>query len=54
VLLIMVEHSVATFYPWLRLGLVWAVALLTAMSGVYYVLLGFKMVPQNGAAQHKP
>ncbi|OGR40346.1 MAG: CDP-diacylglycerol--glycerol-3-phosphate 3-phosphatidyltransferase [Desulfovibrionales bacterium GWA2_65_9] len=48
VLLIMVEHSLVVSYPGLRLLLVGTVALLTATSGVYYVLLGFKMVPQNG------
>jgi cardiolipin synthase len=48
VLLIMVEHSLVVSYPEWRLVLVGLVALLTAISGVYYVHLGFKMVPHNG------
>ncbi len=54
VLLIMVEHSLVVSYPGTRLLLVGTVALLTATSGVYYVLLGFKMVPQNGNGNHNP
>ena len=37
-----------------RLLLVTTVALLTATSGVYYVNLGFKMVPYNGNGNHAP
>ncbi len=48
VLLIMVEHSLMVAYPGARLGLIGAVALLTAVSGVYYVQLGFRLIPQNG------
>lgn len=48
VLLIMVEHSLAVAYPGWRALLVGAVALLTVTSGVYYVFIGFKMIPQNG------
>lgn len=49
VLLIMVEHSLPVDYPAARLGLVAVVGLLTAVSGVYYVNLGFRMAPRNGA-----
>ncbi len=52
VLLIMVEHSLAVDYPASRLGLVGTVALLTAVSGVYYVNLGFRMAPHNGTNGH--
>jgi cardiolipin synthase (CMP-forming) len=48
VLLIMVEHSLVVSYPGTRLALVAAVAVLTAVSGVYYVSLGFRMFPYNG------
>jgi len=48
VLLIMVEHSAVVAYPLLRLGLEATVALLTAVSGVYYVNLGFRLAPHNG------
>jgi len=54
VLLIMVEHSLVVSYPGTRLLLVATVALLTATSGVYYVNLGFKMVPHNGNGNHQP
>ncbi len=52
VLLIMVEHSTMSFHPDLRLGLVWTVAALTAMSGVYYLAIGLSMFPENGQARH--
>ena len=52
VLLIMVEHSLAVSSPVLRLLLVGAVAILTIVSGVYYVHLGFRMAPHNG--NHQP
>ena len=48
VLLIMVEHSMDVAHPGARLGLEAAVALLTAVSGVYYVNLGFRLAPHNG------
>lgn len=48
VLLIMVEHSLVLSYPVSRLLLEGGVALLTVTSGVYYVFIGFKMIPQNG------
>jgi len=48
VLLIMVEHSMQSFHPELRLGLVYAVAALTALSGVYYLVIGLRMFPPNG------
>lgn len=54
VLLIMVEHSLPVAYPGLRLGLVVAVALLTAVSGVYYVNLGFRLAPNNGNGAQNP
>jgi cardiolipin synthase len=54
VLLIMVEHSLVVAYPGTRLLLVATVALLTATSGVYYVNLGFKLVPDNGNGNHAP
>ena len=52
VLLIMVEHSTMSFHPDLRLGLVWTVAALTAMSGAYYLAIGLSMFPENGQARH--
>lgn len=53
VLLIMVEHSMQSFHPDLRLGLVYAVAVLTALSGGYYLLIGLRMMPhhENGQAR---
>jgi cardiolipin synthase len=48
VLLIMVEHSMHSFYPGIRLGLVYAVAVLTALSGIYYLVIGLRMFPTNG------
>ena len=58
VLLIMVEHSLDMAYPTVRSGLILAVTVLTVISGVYYVQLGLRMIPLNGAAhtngQHKP
>ena len=52
VLLIMVEHSAEVAYPYANLGLVGTVALLTVVSGVYYMVVGFRMFPQldNGHA----
>ena len=41
-----------SFHPDLRLGLVWTVAALTAMSGVYYLAIGLSMFPENGQARH--
>jgi cardiolipin synthase (CMP-forming) len=52
VLLIMVEHSMQSFHPELRQGLVWTVAALTSMSGVYYLAIGLSMFPENGHARH--
>lgn len=58
VLLIMVEHSLVVAYPATRFGLILAVTVLTAVSGVYYVQLGLRLIPLNGAAndggQHRP
>jgi cardiolipin synthase len=48
VLLIMVEHSMQSFHPDIKLGLVYAVAALTALSGVYYLVIGLRMFPPNG------
>lgn len=47
VLLVMVEHSVGAVRLDVRLGLVWIVALLTAMSGAYYLIVGLRMFPHN-------
>lgn len=47
VLLIMVEHSMLTYWPDWRFGLVCAVALLTALSGGYYLIIGLRMFPHN-------
>jgi len=52
VLLIMVEHSMQSFHPELRLGLVYAVAALTALSGGYYLVIGLRMFPTNGQARN--
>lgn len=52
VLLIMVEHSLDVDYPATREGLILAVAVLTAISGVYYVQLGLRMIPLNGNGQN--
>ena len=49
VLLVMVEHSLLVSYPVWRVLLEGIVALLTVTSGVYYVLIGFKMIPLNGS-----
>lgn len=51
VLLIMVEHSMQSFHPDLRFGLVLTVAALTALSGVYYLIIGLRMFPANGQAR---
>jgi cardiolipin synthase len=51
VLLIMVEHSMLSFHPDLRFGLVLTVAALTALSGVYYLIIGLRMFPVNGQAR---
>ncbi len=48
VLLIMVEHSLDVAYPGAQLALIVAVTVLTAVSGAYYLQLGFRMIPQNG------
>lgn len=48
VLLIMVEHSMAVSHPVTRLWLITAVTVLTSVSGVYYVQLGFRLIPENG------
>lgn len=45
VLLVMVEHSTGVLYPDLALGLIVAVAALTASSGAYYLILGLRMIP---------
>jgi len=52
VLLIMVEHSMQSFYPEFRLGLVYTVAALTALSGGYYLVIGLRMFPTNGQARN--
>jgi cardiolipin synthase len=52
VLLIMVEHSMQSFHPDLRLGLVYAVAALTALSGAYYLVIGLRMFPHNNDNGH--
>ncbi|PKN09599.1 MAG: CDP-diacylglycerol--glycerol-3-phosphate 3-phosphatidyltransferase [Deltaproteobacteria bacterium HGW-Deltaproteobacteria-8] len=54
VLLVMVEHSLAVSHPGTRVLLEWAVALLITTSGVYYVNLGFRMIPYNGNGNHTP
>ncbi|MHC1751719.1 CDP-alcohol phosphatidyltransferase family protein [Humidesulfovibrio sp.] len=51
VLLIMVEHSMQSFHPDIRQGLVLAVATLTALSGGYYLGVGLRMFPANGQAR---
>lgn len=52
VLLIMVEHSMESFHPEARLGLVYTVAVLTALSGGYYLVIGLRMFPENGQTKH--
>lgn len=52
VLLIMVEHSMEIAFPMSRAWLIFVVAVLTAVSGVYYVQVGFRLVPQNGLSGH--
>jgi cardiolipin synthase len=52
VLLIMVEHSTKEPWPVTHLGMVTAVALLTAVSGAYYMVVGFRMIPQNDNGRH--
>jgi cardiolipin synthase (CMP-forming) len=54
VLLIMVEHSMQSFHPDIRLALVYTVAGLTALSGAYYLVIGLRMFPhiENGQAKH--
>jgi len=47
VLLIMVEHSMDMFRPDIREWLVWTVALLTILSGAYYLVIGLRMFPHN-------
>jgi len=53
VLLIMVEHSTPEAWPTTRMGLIAAVALLTAVSGLYYLVIGVRMIPQfeNGSSR---
>lgn len=53
VLLIMVEHSLGVAYPLWRVWLIAAVAVLTAVSGVYYVQLGFRLIPPSGLNGHQ-
>lgn len=53
VLLIMVEHSSATSHPELRLGLVGAVAALTALSGAIYLVIGLRMIPHGDNGNHR-
>lgn len=50
VLQIMVEHSMDISLPKLNLVLVCAVALFTALSGMYYLIIGLRMFPyiENG------
>lgn len=54
VLLIMVEHSMLSFHPDIRLALVYTVAALTALSGAYYLVVGLRMFPhiENGNSKH--
>jgi cardiolipin synthase len=47
VLFVMVEHSFGVFHPVVRLWLVSLVALLTILSGAYYLLIGQRMFPRN-------
>jgi hypothetical protein len=39
-------------HPVLHSGLVWTVALLTTLSGAYYLLIGLRMFPHNGENGH--
>jgi cardiolipin synthase (CMP-forming) len=48
VLFVMVEHSLGVVHPGVRLWLVSLVALLTILSGAYYLLIGLRMFPHNG------
>lgn len=54
VLLIMVEHSMESFHPDFRLGLVYTVAALTALSGAYYLVIGLRMFPHNDNGHARP
>lgn len=54
VLLIMVEHSMQSFHPDIRLGLVYTVAALTALSGAYYLVVGLRMFPHNDNGHARP
>ncbi|MDP2848075.1 MAG: CDP-alcohol phosphatidyltransferase family protein [Humidesulfovibrio sp.] len=54
VLLIMVEHSMESFHPDIRLWLVYTVAALTALSGVYYLVIGLRMFPHNDNGHSRP
>ncbi|HWR03482.1 MAG TPA: CDP-alcohol phosphatidyltransferase family protein [Humidesulfovibrio sp.] len=54
VLLIMVEHSMVRFYPEFRLLLVYTVAVLTALSGAYYLVVGLRMFPHNENGHSRP
>jgi cardiolipin synthase len=52
VLLVMVDRSMDVAHPVLHSGLVWTVALLTTLSGAYYLLIGLRMFPHNGENGH--
>ena len=54
VLLIMVEHSMQAFLPDVRFGLVCTVAVLTALSGGYYLVIGLRMFPLNENGHSRP
>jgi len=51
VLLVMVEHSMSLPHPVLHVGLVWSVAVLTILSGAYYLTVGLRMFPHNENGQ---
>jgi cardiolipin synthase len=51
VLLVMVEHSMMRFHPDIHKWLVCAVAVLTALSGAYYLVVGLRMFPHNDNGQ---
>lgn len=53
VLFIMVEHSLESYHPLTRAWLIVAVAVLTVVTGVYYVQLGLRKFPTNGAGAER-
>jgi len=54
VLLIMVEHSVLDFELDARFWLECTVAVLTALSGAYYLVIGLRMFPHNDNGHARP